>query len=222
RVVRGRAVALRRLPIRLAALHSVALPLARARLRPPGDSAVAQPRAGRHLRVRHPGGVAGAAVEVLRTAQPAVAGRACGAQRAALAITAGGAAPDLPRGRGGGAVRPPGVRAVPGGLGRDALGDGVGEPVLRAGRVRPRRGGDEARAPTARRLRLETPPPLGGVARPQPLQRPGVLRLRQSRTYGVGRAAIAPARPFSYPAVDPAVPSHRREPAKAARRKGIR
>src|SRR5262249_18713154 len=124
RVIRGRAMVLGRLPIRLAALRSVALPVPPPRVRSPGDPAVARPRAGRGLRVRHPGSVAGAAVEVLRALQPAVAGRARRPERAALAAAAGRAAPDLPRGRGRRSVRPSGMRIVPGGLDRDTLGDG--------------------------------------------------------------------------------------------------
>src|SRR5438067_9501601 len=101
-------MAVGRLTIRLAVLRAVALPHAPPRLHPQGDAAVAQGRAGRRLRVRHAGRFAVAAEPVLRTEQPALGPRTGGPQRTTLAAPAGGAAPDLPRGRGRRRVRPPG------------------------------------------------------------------------------------------------------------------
>ncbi len=102
----------------------------------PRDSAVARPRADRHLRLRGTGRVAVAADAVLRSARTrAHRVRSRGNERATLAVAARGAAPDVSRSGDRGRVRAARVRAVPGGLDRNALGDGTRQPVLRAARA---------------------------------------------------------------------------------------
>ena len=99
---------------RLAALRSVALPEPPPRLHPPGDPPLARPTSRSAICVF---GTPAAAL-ALRSpffglSGPAVPGGDGGPERPTLAAAAGRAAPDVPRGRGGGRVRPPGVRTLP-------------------------------------------------------------------------------------------------------------
>src|SRR5262245_62820805 len=86
--LRERSLALRRRPIRLAVLRSVALSRSRARRREAHLAAMAPPRAGRNLRFRPTRCKPQAPFAVLRIEEPARADRAAGAERELVAAVA--------------------------------------------------------------------------------------------------------------------------------------
>ena len=189
---RGRVLALGRRPRRLAVLRSVALPQPPARLRPPGRAALARDRADRRLRVRGTGGESAAPFAVLRPDAGPIATTPRGAERTTLAARARRAASHLSRRGHRRGVRAAGVRNLSGAVDRNALGDGSGQSVLRAGRFRPRRRRSQGRPRQRGRGVLPSAVHQCGVGGQKPVQRAGLLRVCKSR-YAIIDGAEGPA-----------------------------
>src|SRR5207247_1420005 len=105
-----------------AVLRSVALPQPPPRLHPPRRAAVARDGAGRRLRLRRPGRQPDAADALLRLAPATVPRPPRRLEPPSLAAVPRRIAPDLPRGRHRGGVRPPGLPDLSSAVDRNAFG----------------------------------------------------------------------------------------------------